>query len=113
MVTLRRPLWYRHAWWLPAACSAAACLLVATTLKPSSEDSALLGIAILSALPWSLLLLALDLGPGFAARASVIVSAGLCANAALLWWATAVLRSRFAAGSERRDRIDPAPGDAG
>jgi hypothetical protein len=109
MVTLRRPLWYRHAWWLPAACSLVACVLVGATFRPSSEDNGWLGIAILAALPWSLLLLALDLGPGFAARASVIVSAGLCANAALLWWATAVLRSRLL----RRDEAsEPAPRDA-
>jgi hypothetical protein len=95
MISYRQPLWYRHAWWLPAACSVAACVLVLATVKPPSEDSALLAAAILCALPWSLALLALDVGPGFAARAAIVVCVGLCANAVLLWWLTAWLRAHF------------------
>lgn len=94
MTTPRLPFWYRHAWWLPGACSAFALALVMATLRPT-EQSVLLFIAILSALPWSLVLLFLDLGEGFADRAAVIVSIGLCSNTAFLWWSTALLRSRF------------------
>ncbi|HEY2254182.1 MAG TPA: hypothetical protein VGI11_00975 [Variovorax sp.] len=95
MVTLRQPLWVRHAWWLPALCSLLAGVLAVAAFRLTSEENILLTAAILGALPWSLLLLALDLGPGFAGRAALVVSAGLCVNAGLLWWATALLRSRF------------------
>jgi len=94
MSTNRTPLWYRHAWWLPGAGSALAVTLMAATLRPT-EQSILLSVAILCALPWSLALLLLDFGEGFADRAAVLVCFGLCANAALLWWSTALLRVRF------------------
>ncbi len=94
MSTPRLPLWYRHSWWLPGACSAFAIALVAATLPPS-EQSILLTVAILCALPWALVLLLLDFGQGFADRAAVVVCVGLVANAAVLWWSTAVLRARF------------------
>lgn len=99
MTTPRLPLWYRHAWWLPAACSAFAVALAAATLRPS-EQGLLLTVAILCALPWSLALLLLDFGQGFADRAAFVVCIGLCANMALLWWSTAQLRARF---RHRRD----------
>src|SRR3982751_6690320 len=98
MSTARMPLWYRHAWWLPGACSAFAVALMAAALRPS-EQSILLGVAILCALPWSLVLLLLDFGQGFADRAAVVVCFGLFVNAAMLWWSTALLRARI-----RRDR---------
>jgi hypothetical protein len=44
------PLWYRHAWSLPAACSAFAVALSAAALRPT-EQSVLLTVAMLSALP--------------------------------------------------------------
>ena len=94
MTSPRLPFWYRHAWWLPCTCTAFAVGLAAATLKPT-EQSVLLSAAILCALPWSLALLFLDFGQGFADRAAVIVSLGLFANAALLWWSTALLRARF------------------
>jgi hypothetical protein len=94
MRTTRTPLWYRHAWWLPSACSTFALALVVATLRPS-EQSILLSVAILCALPWSLALLLLDFGEGFADRAALVVCIGLCANAALLWWSIALLRVRF------------------
>jgi len=84
---------YRHAWWLPASATALAVPLVAATLRPS-EQSVLLAIAILCALPWTLALLLLDLSAGFADRAEAIVCLGLFANVALLWWSTALLRAR-------------------
>jgi hypothetical protein len=94
MTTPRLPLWYRHAWWLPGICSAFALALVVATLRPT-EHGVLLMVAILCALPWSLILLLLDFGPGFADRAAVFVCIGLFANIALLWWSTALLRARY------------------
>lgn len=94
MTTTRPPLWYRHAWWVPGAWSAFAITLVAAALRPT-EQSVLLAIAILCALPWSLVLLLLDFGQGFADRAAWVVCSGICVNAALLWWTTALLRARF------------------
>ncbi|KWT82049.1 hypothetical protein APY03_4989 [Variovorax sp. WDL1] len=54
-----------------------------------------MAVAILCALPWSLALFLLDFNEGFADRAAVLVCIGLCINAALLWWSTALLRVRF------------------
>lgn len=93
--TDRSPFWYRHAWWVPSFGTALAVPLVAATLKPS-EQSVLLAIAILCALPWTLALLLLDLSAGFADRAGLVVCLGLFANVAFLWWATALLRARVA-----------------
>lgn len=94
MTEHRLPPLYRHAWWLPGAWSALAATLAVATLRPS-EQSALLMLAILCALPWSLALLLLDLSQGFADRAALIVTASLSANALLTWWITALLRARF------------------
>jgi len=41
---------------------------------------------IAGALPWSLALLTLDLTPGVAQTALVVLAAGWAINAALLWW---------------------------
>ena len=71
-----------------------AATLAIATLRPS-EQSILLMVAILCALPWSLALLLLDLSQGFADRAAVIVTASLFANVALIWCFTALLRARF------------------
>jgi hypothetical protein len=88
MTTHRLPPLYRHAW------SAFTVSLAAATLRPS-EQGILLTVAILCALPWSLALLLLELSQGFADRAALIVTRGLFANAAFIWWLTAVLRARF------------------
>jgi len=101
MHAVRRPFWYRLSWWLPGLCTVLAGILVVAAFRPDGEQSLLLTAAILGALPWSLLLLAFDFGPGFAARAALVVSAGLCVNAALLWWIAALLRARFAPRSRR------------
>ncbi|VTU41797.1 hypothetical protein [Variovorax sp. RA8] len=90
----RLPLWYRHAWWLPGTVTALAVRLAAATQKPA-EHGVMLFVAILCALPWSLALLLLDLGQGFAERGAVIVSLGLAANTALVWGTTALLRARL------------------
>ncbi len=68
----------------------------------------LLAMAILCALPWSLALLLLDFGHGFANQAGAVVCVGLVVNAALLWWCTAALRTRMLQreAPERR-RHDP------
>ena len=80
--------------------TALAIVLVAATLRPA-EPGVLLVVAILCALPWSLALLLLDVGPGFADRAAVIVSVSLTVNTALIWGSIALLRARF------RDRRGP------
>lgn len=94
MTTHRLPPLYRYAWWLPGAWSALAVILADATLRPS-EQSLLLAVAILCALPWSLALLLLDLSQGFADRAAVTVILALFANAAAAWWFTGILRARF------------------
>jgi hypothetical protein len=94
MSTPRLPLWYRRAWWLPGTFSAFALALAASALNPA-EDGILLSLAILCALPWSLVLLLLDVEQGFAEIGAVIVVLGLYMNAAMLWWSTALLRARF------------------
>jgi len=94
MTTHHLPPLYRHAWWLPGAWSALAATLAVATLRPS-EQSILLMVAILCALPWSLALLLLDLSQGFADRAAMVVTVGLFANVVLAWWFTALLRARF------------------
>ena len=102
----RLPHWYRHAWWLPGVCSTLTLGLTVATLRPS-EQNALLMVAILCALPWSLaLLLLLDLGQGFADRAATIVCVGLFVNALLLWWFTALLRARWLERSRPGPRFD-------
>lgn len=104
MTRTRYPAWYRHAWWVPGICSAAALVLVFSAVRPS-EESMLLGAAILSALPWSLALLLLDLDHGFGDRAATVVSLGLCANVAMLWWIAALLRARFRRGRRMPRRL--------
>ena len=42
--------------------------------------------AIAGALPWSLALLTLDLTPGVAQIALILLAGGWAFNAALLWW---------------------------
>lgn len=107
MTAPRLQLLSRHAWWLPGACSAFAITLAVATLRPA-EEGIWLSVAILCALPWSLALLLLDFGQGFADRAALIVTLGLFANAALIWWWTALLRTRL----RQRQDADPHTGDA-
>ena len=75
-------------------CPALAAPLSVATLRPS-EQSVLLMVAILCAMPWSLALLLLDPSQGFADRAAVIVTVDLRINVALICWLTALLRARF------------------
>jgi len=55
--------------------------------------------AIAGALPWSLALLTLDLTPGVAQTALILLAGGWAFNAALLWWRA---RRRSAPPSELR-----------
>jgi hypothetical protein len=71
--------------------------VVSSAAFPESEMAML--VAIAGALPWSLALLTLDLAPGIAQTALVVLSAGWAINAALLWW-LARRRSAFRAVSQ-------------
>jgi hypothetical protein len=64
---------------------------------PDSETAMLAAIA--GALPWSLALLTLELAPGIAQTALVVLAAGWAVNAALLWW-LALRRSSARASSQ-------------
>lgn len=59
------------------------CLL-ACIAAPESEAAMVL--AIVGGLPWSLGLLSLDLAPGVAQTALLVLAGGWAVNAALLWW---------------------------
>lgn len=91
MVLAQSPFWHRRNWWLTVAFGVTVtCLvgvLVAVALRTPNEDSWLLGAAILCALSWSLVLLALDQAPGFAEWASFLVVCGIGLNVALFWFA--------------------------
>ncbi|MDM0118143.1 hypothetical protein QTI66_39435, partial [Variovorax sp. J22R133] len=93
MTTPQLPALHRLAWWLPGALTALAAILAVATWRPN-EQGLLPMVAILCALPWSLALVPVNFGPGFADHAALIVTAGLFVNAALTWWSTAVLRAR-------------------
>ncbi len=75
--------------------TAAACVLIAAAIETPEQESVLLAIAILGALPWSLALLLMDPSPGFAERAGLIVALGLSLNVAAVWWVTAVVKRRM------------------
>jgi hypothetical protein len=59
------------------------CVL-GSAVVPESDVGML--VAIAGALPWSLSLLTLDLSPGVASTALLLLGAGWAINAALLWW---------------------------
>jgi hypothetical protein len=87
--------WSRRIWWVPGVLTAVACVLAAAALRPPEAESALLALAILCALPWSLALLLLALVPGFAGLAGMVVAFGLVLNIAGAWWITAVVRAHW------------------
>jgi len=58
--------------------------VVSSAAFPESETAMLAAIA--GALPWSLALLTLDLAPGVAQTALIVLAGGWAVNAALLWW---------------------------
>ncbi len=58
--------------------------IVACAAWPESETAMLAAIG--GGLPWSLSLLTLDLAPGVAQTALLLLAGGWAANASLLWW---------------------------
>ena len=58
--------------------------VVSSAAFPANELAMLAAIA--GALPWSLALLTLDLAPGVAQTALLLLAGGWAVNAALLWW---------------------------
>ncbi|SDH31324.1 hypothetical protein [Variovorax sp. OV700] len=80
-----RPLF--PSWWRLGAfaySAAGVVCVVASAAFPENETAMLAAIA--GALPWSLVLLTLDLAPGVAQTALVVLAGGWAVNAALLWW---------------------------
>lgn len=76
----------RPAWRLAASIytvAGAACILT-SAIAPESDAGMLLSIA--GGLPWSLSLATLDLSPGVATTAMLLLAGSWAANAALLWW---------------------------
>jgi hypothetical protein len=76
-----------------------ACIL-ACAVVPESEAGML--VAIAGGLPWSLSLMTLDLSPGVANTALLMLAASWAVNAALLWW-MALRRPNRRALQERRE----------
>jgi len=75
------------SWWCAGALAYTALgvvCIVSSAVLPGSEAAMLAAIA--GSLPWSLALLTLDLSPGVAQTALMLMAAGWAVNAALLWW---------------------------
>jgi len=80
-----RPL-SRSRWHLAAlayTCAGVVCV-IANAALPANEAAML--IAIAGGLPWSLSLLTLDLAPGVAQTAILLLAGSWAVNAALVWW---------------------------
>jgi hypothetical protein len=77
----QRPGWRAAA--LIYTITGAVCIL-ACAVVPGSEAGML--VAIAGGLPWSLSLLTLDLSPGVANTALMMLAGSWAINAALLWW---------------------------
>jgi hypothetical protein len=88
------------SWWRLGALAytAAGVLCVLSSAAFPDSETAMLA-AIAGALPWSLALLTLELAPGVAQTALVVLAAGWAVNAALLWW-LALKRSSARASSQ-------------
>jgi len=75
------------SWWrigaLAYSAAGVVCVVSSATF-PESELAMLASIA--GALPWSLALLTLNLEPGIAQTALLVLAGGWAINAALLWW---------------------------
>ncbi|WP_418147259.1 hypothetical protein ABL850_11050 [Variovorax paradoxus] len=75
------------SWWRAGALAYTAAGLVCVVSSaafPDSETAMLAAIA--GALPWSLALLTLDLAPGVAQTALLLLAGGWAVNAAFFWW---------------------------
>lgn len=96
--------WRVRVCWLSAAFAAIAGSLVLASSLSGQEEDGVLTIAIFAALPWSLLLMALDVVAGFGTWAALIVSLGICLNAAVVWTLVVLWRGWHSSGSpSRRD----------
>jgi len=89
------------SWWRLAALAytAVGVVCVASSAAFPESEAAMLA-AIAGALPWSLALLTLDLAPGVAQTALILLAGGWALNAAFLWW---LARRRSASRSDSRD----------
>jgi hypothetical protein len=88
------------SWWrLGALAYTAVGLVCVASSAAFPESEAAMLAAIAGALPWSLALLTLDLAPGVAQTALILLAGGWALNAALLWW---LARRRSAPRSELR-----------
>lgn len=91
-----------HAAALVYTVGGAVCLL-ACIAAPESEAAMVL--AILGGLPWSLGLLSLDLAPGVAQTALLVLAGGWAVNASVLWWIALRRRgTRVPSGAANRSR---------
>lgn len=73
--------------------------VVSSAAFPANELAMLAAIA--GALPWSLALLTLDLEPGVAQTALLLLAGGWAVNAALLWWLALRRPGRSCTGRHR------------
>jgi hypothetical protein len=86
MSTARSRLSSRPGWRFTASIYTvvgAVCVL-ASAVVPESDMGML--VAIAGGLPWSLSLMTLDLSPGVATTALLLLAGSWAVNAALLWW---------------------------
>ena len=86
MFTERSRLSSRPGWRFAASIYTvvgAVCVL-ASAVVPESDMGML--VAIAGGLPWSLSLMTLDLSPGVATTALLLLAGSWAVNAALLWW---------------------------
>ncbi|MDH6166126.1 hypothetical protein M2282_001267 [Variovorax boronicumulans] len=86
MSSARSPLSSRPGWRIAASIytvAGAVCVL-GSAVVPESDVGML--VAIAGGLPWSLGLLTLDLSPGVASTALLLLAGSWTVNAALLWW---------------------------
>lgn len=75
------------SWWRVGALAytaAGVVCVVSSAAFPGSEMAMLAAIA--GALPWSLALLTLDLAPGVAQTALLLLAGSWAVNAGLFWW---------------------------
>lgn len=86
MSTVRSQLSFRPGWRIAASIYTVAgvvCVL-GSAVVPESDVGMLL--SIVGGLPWSLGLLTLDLSPGVASTALLLLAGSWAVNAGLLWW---------------------------
>ncbi|MDQ0012959.1 hypothetical protein J2W23_001338 [Variovorax boronicumulans] len=86
MSTARSQPTFRPAWRIAASIyTVAGVVCVLGTAAVPESDAGML-VAIAGGLPWSLGLLTLDLSPGVANTALLLLAGSWAVNAGLLWW---------------------------